>query len=228
MLASVLSGCAGRITADCTAPSPAAHSSAGSVAPPDSNARTWSFAGVIGTTPTDFEFLTTDGPPGQWMLRERVDAPSAPTVLAQEDGSRASGRFAIAVAKGVEYADGTVSVRCLALGGSIDRACGIVWRLRDAQNYYLARANALENNVRLYFVQAGSRHELASWNGTVASCTWNTLRITMTGDHVGVFWNDQQVIDSRDARFTNAGRIGVWTKADSRTLFDDLTVRNLR
>jgi len=146
-------------------------------------------------------------------------------VLAQEDSDRTSSRFALVVAPRDSMRNGMVEVRCLSLAGKTDRACGLVWRLRDADNYYLARANALEDNVRFYYVQNGSRKEIASWNGPVASCAWHTLRADMRDDHVEVYWDGQKVIDAHDAHFGNAGRVGLWTKADSRTLFDDLTMR---
>jgi hypothetical protein len=148
-------------------------------------------------------------------------------VLAQEDSSPRSSRFALAIASAPSLRDASVSVRCLAVGGSIDRACGIVWRVQDAKNYYLARANALEDNVRLYFVQNGNRHQIAGWDGAVTSCAWHTLRADMRGDHIEVYWDDKKVVDARDGRVSEPGRIGLWIKADSRTVFDDLTLREI-
>jgi len=194
----------------------------------DSGTQVWRFDGPVGSSPAGFDFTQTDGPPGAWIIRERPDAPSSPAVLSQEDSSRQSSRFATAVVSGLAWRDGSVSVRCAALGGTIDRACGIVWRFQDERNYYVARANALENNVRLYYVQDGSRHEIAGWNGAVTSCAWHTLRADMRGDQVEIFWNDQRVIEARDSRFVQPGRSGVWIKADSRTAFDDLSVRVFR
>ena len=223
-----ITSCAGRTLIDCASSPPASViQSAASVGLLDSAVTRWTFDGVAGTPPRDLELHATDGPPGKWVLRARADAPSGPTVLAQEDSSRVDGRYALAIAREPSYKDVAVSVRCLAFGGSIDRACGLVWRLRDAQNYYLARANALENNVRFYIVEAGRRQELASWSGPVTSCGWHTLRATMKDDHVEVFWNGQKVIDARDARLATPGRVGVWTKADSRSIFDDLSVTRI-
>lgn len=91
--------------------------------------------------------------------------------------------------------------------------------------YYLARANALEDNFRLYYVENGTRREIAGWNGAVQACTWPTLGADTRGEEVEVFWDGHRIIEARDSRFSAAGRIGVWTKADSRTLFDDLVVR---
>jgi len=221
-------GCTGGRAIEC-GPSPASASAAPAsrVSDADPGARRWTFDSVEGAPPSGFELLATGGPPGRWIVRSRADAPSPPAVLAQEDSSRSSSRFALAVATDALFGDARVDTQCLALAGSTDRACGLVWRLRDARNYYLARANALENNVRFYYVEDGSRHEVAGWTGPVSSCAWHTLRADMRGDHVEIYWDGQKVIDSRDSRFPSAGRVGLWTKADSRTLFDDLVVRGL-
>jgi len=97
----------------------------------------------------------------------------------------------------------------------------------DANNYFLTRANALEDNVRFYFVKNGRRQQVASFSGKVATNAWHELRATMRGDHVEIFWDGAKVIDARDATFPDAGKIGVWTKADSVTYFDDVTVKPL-
>lgn len=218
--------CARGTVVDC-APSPAAASRAGGgdLLPAGTDARRWAFDAPTGSAPDGFELLHTDGPPGHWVIRSRTDAPSAPAALAQEDSARVSSRFAVAAASGATFGDVSLAVRCAAIGGSIDRACGIVWRLGSAENYYLARANALENNVRLYYVRDGRRHEIAGWDGAVTSCTWHSLRADMRGDLIEVYWNGRRVIEARDDHFRQPGRVGLWTKADSRTLFDDLVVR---
>jgi hypothetical protein len=221
-----LLGCARGAQIEC-GPAPISASNHAAPAAADSSQHRWTFDGPIGSAPTEFDLLATGGPSGRWVIRERPDAPSARAALAQEDSSRSSSRFALAVPAGVIFGDVGVSVKCFPFAGRVDRACGLVWRLRDEQNYYLARANALEGNVRFYYVQNGSRHEVAGWDGPVTSCAWHTLRADMHGDHVEVFWDGQKVIDSRDGRFAGDGRIGLWTKADSRTLFDDLVVRRL-
>jgi hypothetical protein len=120
--------------------------------------------------------------------------------------------------------DVRVSVRCKPIAGKVDQACGLVFRYRDENNYYVARANALEDNVRFYYVSAGKRHELASWSGRVTSGSWHELRVDATGDLFEVFWDNQKVIETRDKTFIEPGKIGLWTKADSVTYFDDLIV----
>jgi hypothetical protein len=149
-------------------------------------------------------------------------------VLAQEDSDRTDYRFPVAVADTPAFADVSVPVRCKPVDGSVDRACGIVWRYQNENNYYLTRANALEHNVCWYYVQNGRRVEVKRMKVKVASGVWHTLRADMRGDHVEVYFNDKKVIDAHDSRFTTPGKVGVWTKADSRTLFDDLTATTLR
>ena len=217
-------GCAGRATVECI---PRGTPAVARSMPADTGARVWRFDGPADASPAGFDLGHTGGPAGVWRIRSRADAPSVPAVLVQEDSSRESSRFLTAVASGMLWRDGSVSVQCAALSGGIDRACGVVWRFQDEHNYYVARANALENNVRLYYVQDGSRHEIAGWNGPVASCVWHSLRADMRGDQIDVFWNGQHVIGARDSRFAQAGRVGLWVKADSRTAFDDLTMRIL-
>lgn len=184
----------------------------------------WNFDSmVVGQPPSAFSFSRTgSGRLGRWAVRAVPDAPSGANVLAQEDDDRTDYRFPLAVADAPSLRDVRVSVRCKPVQGRVDRACGIVWRYVDENNYYLTRANALENNVRLYYVQNGRRVQIAGWNGPVTSGTWHELRADMVGDHMEVYFNGAKVMDAHDGRFSTPGRIGLWTKADSQTLFDDL------
>ena len=224
ILCAAVVACAGTRAVEC-GPVPAnadARSTTMTATGIDSARRRWTFDAPIGQPPSGFDFAATGGAAGKWVVRQRADAPSPPAVVAQEDSSRTASRFALALATGATFGEVDIAVRCFPYGGQVDRACGLVWRAADAQNYYLARANALEDNVRFYYVQNGSRHEIASWSGSVSSCAWHTLRVRMRGNRVEVFWDGQSVIDTRDDHFSDPGRIGLWTKADSRTFFDDL------
>jgi hypothetical protein len=115
-------------------------------------------------------------------------------------------------------------VKCKPLSGRVDQACGLVFRYRDENNYYVTRANALEGNVRLYAVKDGRRQQFATWSGDVVQDRWGELRVEARGNHLVAFWNGTKVIDADDATFPEAGRVGLWTKADSVTAFDNLTV----
>lgn len=164
---------------------------------------------------------TGDGAMGNWLVRAEADAPSPPNVLAQLDADATDMRFPIAVTD-TQLRDVRVSVRCKLISGKVDQAAGLVVRYRDENNYYITRTNALENNVRLYYVKDGKRRQIASWSGPVKANVWHDYAIEIRGDHIQVFWNGKRVIDHRDGTFADAGRVGVWTKADSITYFDDL------
>jgi hypothetical protein len=186
----------------------------------------WNFeTGSANQPPTGFTFSRTgSGRQGTWIIQKEDQAASGNYILAQRDTDNTSYRFPIAVADEPMLRNFQLSVRCKPVTGKVDQACGVVFRYLDENNYYVARANALEDNVRFYQVSAGKRHELASWSGRVISGIWHELRVDATGDRFQVFWNTQKVIDAPDKTFTEPGKIGLWTKADSVTYFDDLTV----
>ena len=177
-----------------------------------------------GQPPKGFEFgRTGQGRQGKWEVQSVPDAPSGKNVLAQVDTDTTDYRFPIAFT-GPELKDLQLSVRCKPVSGKVDQACGLIFRLKDPDNYYIARANALEDNVRLYHVVKGRRVQFAGWNGKVASGTWHELAVTAVGDHFEVSFDGKKIIDAHDKTFATAGKLGVWTKADSVTYFDDLTV----
>ena len=190
---------------------------------------TFNFDGdTVAMPPTGFSFgRTGGGKEGRWVVQAEADAPSAPNVLAQLDADPTDFRFPLAVSDTPVLRDVRLTVRCKAVSGNVDRACGLVWRYRDANNYYLARANAAEDNVCLYFVKGGHRRTIACWQGKVASGVWHSLGIEARGDAFAVYFNDTKVLQRKDATFADAGKVGVWTKADSVTYFDDLTVQSL-
>ena len=178
---------------------------------------------TAGQPPKGFELaLTGEGKPGRWVVQAVEGAPSGKNVLAQTDGDTTDYRFPIAY-RGPELKDLRLSVKCKPIAGKGDQGCGIIWRLKDKDNYYITRANALEDNVHLYHVVKGRRVRFGGWNGKVASGVWHELAMEMAGDHIQVFFNGSKVIDTHDDTFKDAGKFGVWTKADSIIQFDDLT-----
>jgi hypothetical protein len=179
-------------------------------------------ADTPGQPPKGFQLaLTGKGEPGKWLVETAEDAPSGKNVLAQRDGDTTDYRFPIAYT-GPALKDLRLSVKCKPVAGKGDQGCGLLWRLKDPDNYYIARANALEDNVHLYRVVGGRRIRFAGWDGKVASGAWHELAVEMIGDHIQVFYEGKKVIDARDPTFTEAGKFGVWTKADSIIQFDDL------
>ena len=192
--------------------------------------KVWSFEqDRAGQPPTGFSFARTgNGRVGRWVVLAQKDAPDGANVLAQEDNDDVDFRFPIALVDGATLQDLRVSVKCKAVSGALDQACGVVFRYQDANNYYVTRANALERNVRLYHVVNGSRRQIAGWNGSVAPQAWHELRLEVRSDHLQVFWDVQQVIDAHDQAFIRAGKVGLWTKGDSVTYFDDLRIEPLQ
>lgn len=175
--------------------------------------------------------LTGKGRPGVWRVVADSTAPSAPNALAQTDADSTGYRFPVCVVNGVAAADLDLSVRFKPVSGAADQAGGLVWRYRDQDNYYVARANALEHNVVLYKVEKGRRTDLdpkGSGAGAygkkarVPSGAWSTLRVTARGRLFETFLNGEKLFEVEDGTFPGAGQVGVWTKADSVTHFDDL------
>jgi hypothetical protein len=167
------------------------------------------------------------------VVRKDDSAPSKPNVLAQVSNDATGGRFPLAVYEKASLKDGTLSVKFKAISGRGDQAAGLVWRYQDPDNYYIVRANALEDNVVLYKVEKGERIALAP-KGTpsntygvkhpVPKQTWSTLSVVFQGNVFTVGFNGQKLFEVEDSTFTAAGKAGLWTKADSVTYFDDFRV----
>ena len=155
----------------------------------------------------------------RWTVEADASAPSKPNVLKQSG----VGDFPWCVATGASLADGFVEVKFKSLAGKADQAGGVVWRWKDGDNYYVARANALEDNVSLYYTQNGRRNTIKYVDAPVAKNQWHTLRAEFQGKRIRVALDGKVYIDVDDERIAGAGAVGVWTKADSVTVFDDFT-----
>jgi len=156
---------------------------------------------------------------GQWVVEEMADAPSGKKVLVQR---ATKNEFNVTVAPG-SYADVDVSMKFRPISGRKDASSGIIVRFNDAR-YYVVRANALEDNFRLYSYDRGRRQLATARVKAPALGQWHTVRLTAVGDHLQAWLDGTLYLDHRDSRFTS-GRVGLWTKADSITAFDDLTIR---
>ncbi len=191
--------------------------------------KTWDFQGdAVNSPPAGFSFgRTGQGREGTWVVVTDASAPSGDHVLAQTDTDRTDYRFPVAVANAPELKDLRLEVRCKPVGGNVDQACGLVFRFKDPDDYYVARANALEDNVNLYQVVKGRRREIKGWKGKVSSNAWHDLAVEARGDRLQVFWEGKPIIDAKDDTLREAGKVGLWTKADSVTYFDALTVKPL-
>ena len=155
----------------------------------------------------------------RWTVEGDAGAPSLPHVLKQSG----RGDFPWCVRTGTSLADGFVEVKFKALAGNEDQAGGVVWRWKDGDNYYVARANALEDNVSLYYTRDGRRNTIKYVNAPVAGNQWHTLRAKFSGKRIRVALDGKVYIDVEDERVAGAGAVGVWTKADSVTVFDDFS-----
>ena len=186
-------------------------------------------ADAAGKLPSGFSFAHTAavGKPGKWTIEQQKDAPSGGQALGQVDNDDTNARYPLAVANEPVLKDARVSVKCKAVSGEVDQACGLVFRYKDENNYYVTRSNVLEDNVRLYYVKDGKRKQFATWDGKVPGKAWNELAAEAKGDTLRVFFNGKKVIEAKDTTFTDAGKVGLWTKADSVTYFDDLKVAPL-
>lgn len=180
---------------------------------------------VAGEPPTKFRFARTgQGSEGTWVVQADPTAPSKPNVLAQTSTDDTDYRFPLAILEEGSYKDVDLSVKFKAVSGKVDQAGGLIFRVQDADNYYVVRANAAEDNYRLYRVVAGRRRQFAGANFKVTPNQWHTLRVVAVGDHFQCYYDGELKIDAKDDTFANAGKVGVWTKADSVTHFDDLSV----
>ena len=160
---------------------------------------------------------------GQWAVEDMPDAPSGSKALVQR---AAKNQFNVILAPLGPYSDLDVSTRFKPISGKEDASGGIVVRFTQGR-YYVVRANALEDNVRLYFYDR-ARHQIAT-SGVKAPTLgqWHTLRVTAVDNHMQAWLDGQFCLEHRDARL-KAGRVGLWTKADSVTAFDDLTIRGVK
>jgi hypothetical protein len=152
-----------------------------------------------------------------WTVEKDDSAPSKPNVLKQS-GEAA---YPVCIKDDTILKDGSVEVKFKAISGKEDQAAGLIWRCKDADNYYVARANALEDNVTIYHTIAGKRTEKKRAKLKVAPNQWHTLHVDFRGNEFKVSFNGKPALDWQDDTFKDAGKVGLWTKADSVTLFDD-------
>src|SRR6266704_3661263 len=152
-----------------------------------------------------------------WAVVADPSAPSKPNVLKQSG----TATYPVCIKDNTNITDGVVEVKFKPIAGKEDQAGGVLWRAKDVNNYYVARANALEDNVTIYDTVNGRRTERKRTNMKVASNQWHTLRVDFQGNHFTVTYDGKKAIEWDDQTFKDAGKVGVWTKADSVTLFDD-------
>ena len=174
---------------------------------------------AVGAVPAGWKCGVTGRGSPRWQVEADATAPSKPNVLKQGG----SGTFPWCVKNGVAIADGFVEVKFKSIAGREDQAGGVVWRWKDGDNYYVARANAMEDNVSLYYTENGSRRTIKYVDAPVPRNAWHTLRVEFSGKKIKVALNGKTYIEVDDTHVAGAGAVGVWTKADSVTAFDDFS-----
>src|SRR6266853_4463714 len=178
-----------------------------------------------GAPPPGWKSAITGSGSAKWSIEQDSSAPSKPNVLKQSG----VGTFPICIYESANLKDGFVEVKFKPVAGKEDQAGGVIWRAQDSNNYYIARANALEGNVVLYKTVNGKRSPLDivrrkggyGVKEPVASGQWHTLRVEFAGNHFKLTFDGKHLFDVEDTTFTETGKVGMWTKADSVTLFDD-------
>ncbi len=183
---------------------------------------------AIGSPPAGFDFARTgQGGPGQWAVVNDASAEGGRTIE-QTSTERTDYRFPLAIYTAISVKNADVSVRFKAVAGHVDQAAGIALRLADADNYYVVRANALEDNVRFYRVVKGRRQELKGANLKVAANEWHTLALKAEGHRFTITYDGKELFTATDPTFTDAGKVALWTKADSVTRFDRIEIKPLQ
>ncbi len=172
---------------------------------------------ATGALPAGWKCGVTGRGSPRWQIEADATAPSKPNVLKQAG----RGTFPWCVKDGVSMKDGFVEVKFKSISGKEDQAGGVMWRWKDGDNYYVARANALENNVSLYYTENGNRRTIKYVDAPVPANVWHTLRVNFRGTRIEVMLDGKPYIQIDDNHIAAAGAVGVWTKADSVTAFDD-------
>jgi hypothetical protein len=183
-------------------------------------------ADAIGGTPKGWTATKTGKGDPRWTVEQDPTAPSKSKVVKQSGQAT----YPLLLKDGSNLKDGFIEIKFKAIAGTEDRAAGVVWRAQDANNYYVARANALEDNVVLYKTVGGVRSHLEivgrkggyGVKANVPANQWLALRVEFSGGRFGVIYNGERMFEVEDSTFAGAGMVGLWTKADSVTLFDEI------
>ncbi|MEW6307083.1 MAG: family 16 glycoside hydrolase [Verrucomicrobiota bacterium] len=171
---------------------------------------------------------TGTGPGSDWKVLTDNTSPHGAKTVAQMSGEGPNPLFNLCVAEGTSFADVDMTVAFKPIKGEIDQGGGLLWRYQDANNYYVARFNPLEDNYRVYKVTGGKRKQLATADATGLAGQWHTMRVVHKGDQIQCYLNGKLLLQAKDTEIPKAGKIGFWTKADAVTAFDGLVVREAK
>jgi hypothetical protein len=180
----------------------------------------------LGRTPPDWTVaMTNHGRPPRWEIVKDMSAATQPYVLAQVSTDPLRDRYPLAIFNDIIFRDGEVSVRLKPVSGREVQAGGLVWRYRDENNYYLARANALEKNVQVFKVENGIRKPImAGVHHEIPTNAWSILKVSARGNRFQVYMDHHRILQGWDNTFMSGGKVGLWTVADSVTYFDDFRI----
>jgi hypothetical protein len=200
---------------------------AGIAAGAEEKSRTVTFAKTdSGMLPAGWKAEKTGKGEGSvWKVVEDQTSPSGTGYVLAQTAAGPGALFNLCVAEDTSFKDGEISVAFKAMRGEKDQGGGLVWRYRDHNNYYIARMNPLEDNFRVYKVVDGKRIQLQTKEDLkVKAGEWHTLKIAMTDDHIDCFLDGQKHLEADDSTFKEPGKVGLWTKADAQSYFDDLKI----
>ncbi len=196
--------------------------------PSDGGTASWRFdRDIPGRVPSNWSIHETN--PTQslatWKVLLDAGAPSRRQVMALTRSENYNGTYNLAIAQGRSFRDLELSVKVKAVAGKEDQGGGPIWRCRDENHYYICRFNPLEGNYRVYVVSGGKRRQLESANMPLDVGRWYTLRIEMVGESITCYLDGKKMLEATDNTLTETGQVGLWTKADAVTSFDDLEVK---
>jgi hypothetical protein len=181
----------------------------------------------LGAPPAGFQFARTgQGDLGRWIVVSD-ETSSAGRAIEQSSTDRTDYRFPLAILDSIVAKNVDVSLKFKPVAGHVDQAGGIAVRVLDGDNYYVVRANALEDNVRFYRVVKGRRQEIDGVNTKVTSGEWHSLGLIAQGDHFTIKFDGKTLFTTSDKTFPGAGKVALWTKADSVTRFDQIAINVL-
>lgn len=197
---------------------------------PETALERWAFdSGAPGSTPSGFELLETaaTGTPARWGILEDAAAPSGGKGFGVLSSKNAGQTYNVALAPDFEATDVELTVSLKAASGAEDQGGGVVFRAQAAHDYYIARWNPLEKNVRFYVVVGEQRSAFKAADVDLDPSQWHTMRVIAEGTRMELFMDERSVLVADDETLKGPGRIGLWTKADAATWFDDLTAQKL-
>ncbi len=187
----------------------------------------WSFEKTeVGKVPKNWMLAETNGKNNlaTWKVVEMKDAPSGRKAFVLTETKNTRRTYNLAIAKKSSYKDLQISLKVKSLTGEEDQGGGPIWRAIDQDNYFIARWNPLENNFRVYYVKNNNRKQIATADITTDASKWHDINIVMVGNKITASFDGKKIIEVEDSTFTEAGMVGLWTKADAATAFDDLQV----